>query len=471
MPMGNTVKNKPSFAPMAYQSFKTFNMSNLTLLSEDEGENNVIPPFPYEVFPEQIREIIQVNCNTLSLNIDYCSITILFTVATAMGTNYTIKVKNGWEEMAILFCALVGKSGINKSAPLSNFTKPLEDYNNHLFENYIKEYETYKNQKKQSKDGVEMLDEPVYKQKVVKETTPEALYKAFYVNQHGLGGIYDELPSLVKGFNKYNNGGGDEEQLLSIFSGKSISVNRKNSPPLLIKKPFLCIIGGIQRKILIDIFGKNRIENGFTPRFLFAYPDQVLRQDLSEKDVPEELMVGYKTIIDSILHNRVSNDNLNGRTVKFSSKAFECYCIFRRRLDEIINTESRDAICGIYSKLDIYFIRISLVLHVMGIACGEISKDENEVSPTTTERAEKIIDYFEKTALKVYNLMARHSDPLSDYTQETKVFYYSLPEKFTTSVGEAIAEKKSIKRRTFFNLLRDDYLFTKTKYKEYEKNF
>lgn len=446
-------------------------MTNIPLSSEDEGENIIIPQFPYEVFPAPIREVIDVNCSILNLNIDYCSITVLFSVATAMGSTYKVVVKNGWEEMATLFCALVGKSGGNKSSPISIFTKPLEEYNDALFEKYIEDCKALKKTKNPSKDNPDLQEEPIYRQRLLKDTTSEATNKALYINPIGLGGVYDELPSFIRGFNKYNNGGGDEEQILSIFSGKSISVNRKNSPPFLIKKPFLSVIGGIQPKILLDIFGKNRVANGFTSRFLFAYPDQLLRRGLSDKDVPEGLMDGYKSIIDGILHSKISSDSHSENTMRFSIEAFRFYCVFRNRFDNIINNESREAICGIYSKLDIYFIRVCLILHVMGVTCGEIAAEQHEVSRLTAEKAEKIIGYFEKTALKIHNLMSRYSDPLADYPHETKAFYYCLPEKFTTGIGLELANAKSIKERTFFNYLKDDYLFTKIKHGEYEKNY
>lgn len=106
-------------------------------------------------------------------------------------------------------------------------------------------------------------------------------------NPDGFAGIYDELAAFLKSFNKYKSGGGDEEVMLSPFSGKSISVNRKSLEPIFIEKPFVSIIGSIQPQVLINLFGNNKIDNGPTHRFLFAFPDHVIREDLSEDDVPE----------------------------------------------------------------------------------------------------------------------------------------------------------------------------------------
>lgn len=443
-------------------------MANVPFSSENEKGKLIVPPFPYQVFPKQIQELITTNCNILNLNIDYCSVTILFSIATAMGSNYSLKVKNGWVEMPALFMALVGKPGINKSAPLSNFTKPLEQLDILLFEEYLRESKKYKIQKKATKDNGEIIEEPIRKQLIIKDATQEALLKGLYENKHGFGGIYDELGSFLKSFNKYNSGGGDEELMLTLFSGKSISVNRKNSPPFLIERPFLSIIGSIQPQVLISLLGNSRIDNGLTHRFLFAYPDEVLRQDLGEYDVPESLSNMYQTIMENILKPEMLESNSITKKLTLSREAFDHYKTFRRRINDIINNEKGEAISGIYAKLDTYLIRVALIVHIMRIACNETAISEYEVSESSIQKAEEIIKYFEQTALKVFSLLSRHRDPLSDYPQEHKILYYKLPFKFTTKQAWKLASEK-VSRRTLFNMLNDDYLFVKTKHGEYEK--
>lgn len=448
---------------------KSITMANLQNSAENEQEKELIstPPFPYQVFPQLIQDLIIMNCNILNLNIDYCSVTLLFSFATAMGSHYMIKVRDGWIEMATLFMVLVGKPGINKSAPLTIFTKPLEEIDMGLFQQYLNDFKQYK-LKRKSKEISDLDEEPVRRQLVIKDATQEALLKGLYENQHGFGGIYDELGSFLKSFNKYNGNGGDEELMLSLFSGKSISVNRKNSPPFLIAKPFLSIIGSLQPQILISLLGNNRIDNGLTHRFLFAFPDQVLRHDLSEYDVPEELSNSYTKAIGQILKTQMLQGDYAVKRFTLSKDAFEFYKLFRREINYTINNEKGDAISGIYAKLDTYFIRISLIIHVIRIACGEADVNEYEVSESSLQKAKEIIKYFEQTALKVFSLLSRHRDPLSEYPLEHKILYYRLPIKFTTKQAWDLAEEK-ISKRTLYNILSDDYLFLKIKHGEYEK--
>lgn len=210
-------------------------------------------PFPLDALPEQIQEMIAY-CTGLNLNIDYAACTVLFTFSVALGSHYQLKVKNGWIEQSDVYMAIVRKTGINKSSPVSIFTSKLE-----LFREFDKSFVEYIKQDKTDKSKP-LLTEPFRRQLVIKDATQEALLKGLFENKHGFGGIYDELSSFLNSFNKYKNSGGDEELFLSLFSGKSISVNRKNNRPLLIEKPLISIIGTMQPEVIVSALGK---ENTF----------------------------------------------------------------------------------------------------------------------------------------------------------------------------------------------------------------
>jgi hypothetical protein len=450
------------------------NPSSMEDISPQENSSIQKPPdFPIHVFPAQLQEIINCYCTTLNLNIDYAAVSVLYAFSVALGGHYSLVVKRGWHELPTLFIALVGKPGINKSGPISIFTQPLENLERSMFRRFIEEYEAFKNRKPPSKNEIEnttrTFEEPVRRQLVIKDATQEALLKALYENPHGFAGIYDELAAFLKSFNKYKPGGGDEEVMLSLFSGKSISVNRKNSSPILIEKPFISIIGGIQPQVLISLLGNNKIDNGLTHRFLFAFPENVVRQDLSDDDVPEHIEELYQTLIDRILtRDFFQAGGLPGYKIRLSKRGYEAYKAFRRNINDIINNEKSDSISGIYAKLDTYGLRLALILHVLHIACKDPEINPYQVSAATFLKSAELIKYFEHSALKVFELMERLRDPLKDYPTEHKIIYYQLPFSFSTSAAWEIA-KARVSRRTLFNMLADEYLFTKLKQGIYEK--
>ena len=439
---------------------------------EDGGGQIKAPDFPIHIFPQQLQQIITCYCSTLNLNIDYAAVTVLYAFSVALGGHYSLTVKRGWVELPTLFVALVGKPGINKSGPISIFTQPLEKLEKDLFKRFLDEYSKFKkvrSTKKENGDLNTISEEPVRSQLVIKDATQEAMLKALYDNPHGFAGIYDELAAFLKSFNKYKSGGGDEEVMLSLFSGKSISVNRKSSEPIFIEKPFISIIGSIQPQVLINLLGNNKIDNGLTHRFLFAFPDHVIREDLSDEDVPEYIEELYQTFINRILISEFFHaDGYPAQKISLSKEGYEAYKIFRRRINDTINNEKSDAISGIYAKLDTYSLRIALILHVMRIGCNEPDIDPYQVSADTFQKAGELVQYFEHNALKVFKLMEKFRDPLNGYPMEHKIIYYQLPYSFTTSVAWEIAKEK-VSRRTLFNILSDEYLFNKLKHGIYEK--
>ncbi len=446
-------------------------MESLQSLEEGAGQIKN-PDFPIHIFPQQLQQIITSYCSTLNLNIDYAAVTVLYAFSVALGGHYSLTVKRGWVELPTLFVALVGKPGINKSGPISIFTQPLEKLEKDLFKRFLDEYSKFKkgrSAKKENGDLNNISEEPVRRQLVIKDATQEAMLKALYDNPHGFAGIYDELAAFLKSFNKYKSGGGDEEVMLSLFSGKSISVNRKSSEPIFIEKPFISIIGSIQPQVLINLLGNNKIDNGLTHRFLFAFPDHVIREDLSDEDVPEYIEELYQTFITRILISEFFHaDGYPAQKISLSKDGYEAYKIFRRRINDTINNEKSDAISGIYAKLDTYSLRIALILHVMRIGCNEPDIDAYQVSADTFQKAGQLIQYFEHNALKVFKLMEKFRDPLNNYPMEHKIIYYQLPYSFTTSTAWEIAKEK-VSRRTLFNILSDEYLFNKLKHGIYEK--
>ena len=69
---------------------------------EEEG-------FPVSVFPKPIREIISETKATLNYPADFIASAICFTLSVGIGNNFVAKVKEGWNERAILYMAIIGR--------------------------------------------------------------------------------------------------------------------------------------------------------------------------------------------------------------------------------------------------------------------------------------------------------------------------------------------------------------------------
>ena len=424
--------------------------------------------FPREVFPDELQAIVDDYVSALNLNVDYAYGCVLFAFSSAIGTKYRVKVKSGWFEHGVLFIILVGWPGANKSAPIRLFTSPLEKINLELYADYQQKLKAYRAEKASNGDAGQ-LERPVLMQLVIKDFTMEALFDALANNKHGIVGLFDEIGSLLGSINKYRSGkGNDEQQLLSMHSGSSIYVNRKNVEPLVIPQPFFNVIGSIQPQVLIKTLGNGRIDNGLAHRFLYLYPEDIKREDLSEIDVSEESEKRYEQLIRLIINPKeILSGSTDTKTVQMSKEAMTVYHGVRSRFNILMNNEMSEARTGIWAKLDTYFFRLALVIHVTWCTSKE---DENldimEISESSAKKAEKLIDYFELMGLRTFNLFDRYQDPLANYPSEHKKTYYQLPEEFTTK--EAL-EISPMKRRSLFNFLSDEHLFEKVRHGFYKK--
>ena len=228
--------------------------------------------FPVSIFPAKIQRIIKEVHECHSFPTDYISAAILTALAVGIGNTHLAQMKQGWLESPILYMALIGRPGANKSHPLSFAMKPFLDYDyeqNKLFEEQYYKFEekmcmSRKERIENGEDG--FPQEPVRKRFLVSDVTPEGLSYIHAQNKRGLCLWTDELSAWFKNFNRYNNGS-EEQFWLSVFSAKTtISDRRSSKSSIFIKRPYISVIGTIQKKILSELAKGERSSNGFIDR-------------------------------------------------------------------------------------------------------------------------------------------------------------------------------------------------------------
>ena len=84
--------------------------------------------FPIDVLHSRLQGIINEANATLGFPADYLAGSMLTAMAAAVGNTHAVEHMTGWKEYVILFVALVGSPGSNKSHPLSFAMQPLLDH-------------------------------------------------------------------------------------------------------------------------------------------------------------------------------------------------------------------------------------------------------------------------------------------------------------------------------------------------------
>ena len=441
------------------------------LVNGTEQKTNL---FPYEVFPKPVQEIITATNESLNFPIDFISASILYTVSVAIGNTHRAQIFKGYEQSAVLYLAIVGRPGTNKTHPLKWAVKPIEQLDNmnyNVYKNKLQEYETIAalTKKEREQQGFDDPIKPVWEQMLISDFTPEALASIHSFNTRGLGVNVDELASWFKNFNRYNKGS-EEPFWLSVWSGNIIKVNRKTSENINIPVPFISVAGTIQPAILNEL-AENRTENGFIDRLLFVVPDNLKKEYWNEKELQPEIVENWSAIISNLLDIKPTDDetgNPKPIVLRFTHEAKKHLFKWQRELTDLSNKPENEAISGIYAKIEMYAIRFALCLEMLHWACND--SDKQAIGLNSVKGALKLVDYFVKTALKVSTIVT-NSNPLDRLPTDKQILYNALPETFTTSEGVKIAESLNVPKRTFQYFITNRELFNQPNRGEYEKRF
>ncbi len=172
--------------------------------------------YPVQVFPHQIQDIIYATGECLNYPIDHIAASLFFVLSVGIVNTHVAKLKESWTERAILYTALIGRTGVNKSHPLSFAFHPLFEHDTKNAVRFKKESKEHDqllslSRKEREEQGIsEIPQEPILKKFVVSDITPKCLAFIHENNKRGICLYTDELASWFKNFNRYTKG--SEEQ-------------------------------------------------------------------------------------------------------------------------------------------------------------------------------------------------------------------------------------------------------------------
>ena len=428
-----------------------------SVIAQQSSTQN-ISALPVDVLPPRLQEIINEANICLGFPKDYLAGAMLTAMAAVIGNTHTAEIMPGWKEYAILFTALVGSPGTNKSHPLSFAMQPLIDFDAEqaaIFGEAMKRYEAAMELPPKERAAKGYDTNPIEPKRVrftMQDVTPEAVHRILSENRRGLVLVSDELAGRFKNFNRYNNGS-ESEFWMSVFNHKVAMSDRKGSQSgVFIRNPFLCVIGTIQPKVLTDLAAGNRNANGFMERILYVFPsDQTKPKWNRSRRMPSfDIAAEWRGILSRLIDivPKVDSDGeIISEDVPFSSDALDRLYQWQNEQTDRCNADGSDTLTSIASKLEIYAIRFSLLLALSDWACGS---EKKMIEVDTVERAIRLAEYFRISASKVQGIISE------DALTEMQLSVLSeLPDGFTTAEGVAIAGKCGMPERSFKRFLRD----------------
>lgn len=419
--------------------------------------------FPVHALPEGLQWITTHLHETIGFPVDYTAAAILFAASVAIGTSARITPKRGWTEPAILWLALVGRPGANKTHPLTMMLRPLTVRDRESARRYEDELREYERAVKQARkeEGNEAPMEPECDQHLVSDTTPEALVEALKRNPRGVGLHRDELAGWVEDFGRYSKGG-DVEKFLSMWSAQPVRVNRvKSKRPLFVERPFVSVCGTIQPGVLGRLIADGRGANGFVDRILFAYPEAQEVPPWSEAEPDAQVAEYWQAFIHRLLSIPPPDEGADPLLFTFTADAKRLWAKHHATLKAEIdgfNREGDEARAGHRTKMLSYTLRLAVIDTLARWAESNHHAIPSQVDTPSLAAAIALVDYFTSTADKV--LFSLHdSTPVDELGGRKLKLYRALPATFTTAKAIVIAEGLGMTRRTAERYLGDKKLY------------
>jgi len=445
----------------------TFKKHIAEIQSSFEDKTN---PFPVEVFPVAVQNIIKQTNEALNFPVDFIGNSILFAASLAIGNTYKAEIMNNWVEGATLYLALVGRAGTNKSHPLTFALQPIFEHDKKTFSEYKEAKKVYSRAIMQAKnEQTEIPEKPFWKKYIVSDYTPESLAEVHRYNLRGVGVYADELAGWIKNFNRYNKGS-EIEFWLTNFSGKQISIDRKNSDPVLIATPFIGVAGTIQNRILTELGKDDRNQNGFIDRILFSIPENLQKEYWSETSLNPAIIQSWAQIVNNLLSLPLNFDetgNPQPAIMGFSTEAKEVLKQWQRENADLCNQPENEPLAGIFSKLEIYVIRFALILELMDWAAGEPANFA--INAKIAKNATILIEYFRINAIYVNKYISNNNTPMEILAIDKQALYQALPKVFENNEGLTIAQKLNFPDRSYQRFLKESQYFKKLSFGKYEK--
>lgn len=418
-------------------------------------------PFPTEVFPKMVREIIDATHLHQNFPVDYIGPSLFFVACLACGNSAVVELREGWYEKPLLYLAIVGGRGTNKTSSFEFALAPIRRRDDLQYEKYVEAKEKYDIEAaKPAKERKKLLEPPAYEQYILSDFTPEVLVRQHKASPRGLIVFNDELIGFILSFNKYRSGS-DEQMWTQLFTGGGVIVNRVGSDPVKINDTCIGIFGGIQPEIL-HTFARGKIQNGFVDRWLFAFPEKVPYPKFDDVDIDKKIARNWGKIIDKIL--KLPFDG-TPNVVKLSPGAKRLYKEWYNRLSEQKN-HSGSAFAGLATKMDRYCARFALGLEALKYGCSE--SEMKTVSEESMRGAIALSYYFIACGLKAQKRFL--TSPVDELDVRQREIYDALPASFDTGQGLEIAQRLGMRERTFKRWIQTN-LFKRISHGFYEKRY
>jgi hypothetical protein len=366
---------------------------------------------PAGVLPELVEQFARDRARRLGVDAGAPAAALVTALGSLVPAGNRLQMRQldtEWTVKPILWTAIIGPPGSNKSATINAAMGPVQKLQSAWRKSFAADEHKRKldetrraTAEKANKARPETTDEvfegeaeagkPRFRQKIYNDATTEALAVALCENPDGLLYHADELAGWLAGMDAYRTKGGKDRAFwLQAKEGGDFTVNRKLSERICVENCAISVLGGIQPdKIRALKLGMS--DDGLLQRFT---PINIHRSGNGADIAP-----------DTVTGERLANaaaaiaDADNGTLFRFSPEAdAELHAVEAFKAKEIARPDASPTLRQWLDKMPNEFGRLSLVFHFIehygAPGAGGDTIPASVIGRGTAERARRYLTEF-----------------------------------------------------------------------------
>jgi len=338
-----------------------------------------LPPWERGALPPALEDLAEALAGRHLVEPTAPAVAMLAAVSAVLGYRRVVVAPEpdnpSWEEVPVLWVALVGPPGSGKTPILRDVTRPLWAIEHELAERNRRDWEEYEvdlerwQGAKRGERG-EKPKPPTPRRLVVSDITPEKLGVILEVNPAVLVHV-DELKGLIQSWRREDRAAG-RAFFMSAYHGAPSVIDRVMRGTIYLERPQVAILGGIQpgpwHQVVRGGLGRGEDADGLLQRFTPIVIDP-LPPVKEPPPVPREVLWDYEGAVIRLWEGEVP------QRVSTSPEAYHLWREWRfETLQEQRNPELPEAWRGYLSKRMGLTARLAGILSVLWGEDGVISE-------------------------------------------------------------------------------------------------
>lgn len=428
--------------------------------------------FPFEIFPEKIRQSIFDVAKERSLNPLFLATAGLWTVSSLAGTCYSSDF--GSDGKNILFCMLIAPVSVGKTpafkAMMEHPLKHLQEQEDSEHKRLLAEWNAEKlsalNDKKQFTKAKPKRFVPF-----AVDGTTEGYIVLCQDQCSGIGVYHDEAETILNAGSFKSNNDSISFFTQAFSGGRFTQIRADRDKERVVPNLNINLLMGTQPARLRNIFTEDRVANGFASRFLMVESDYIeLNEDAdpftSSRQMCSEWVNLLHTLYDA--NKAFAAGELSPINVTITEGAKQLYRKYYKENLQQANVRIAENIeghiIGTQAKMSTYIPRLTQLIAIMQQPLQPVVNEE------IVELGQKLFKFYANSTVNIISKIFTEVDTGLPNTLE--ILYNSLPETFTLKQAEDVCLKVNLLQNKFkSSLRRKDFgrLFKKIGHGEYQK--